>query len=107
MLEVLKERTYRVSHWNYRFCVETVPDGIGGTEDVWTVREVYYDDEGKVNGFSADPMHAQSESCTGLADELLRMTNGFQLPNYRIEGNELTEIGRVERLRTGKRGPTA
>ena len=47
-----------MSKWNYRFCVETVPDGIGGTEDVWTVREIYYDDKGNAlkREFLASPL---------------------------------------------------
>jgi len=91
-----------MSHWNYRFCVETVPDGLGGTEDVWTVREVYYDDDGKANGVTAEPIHAQSDTWAGLVDELGRMDEGIGHLCYRIDGDKIEEMPRGERFRTAK-----
>jgi hypothetical protein len=87
------------SRWNYRFCVETVPDGLGESEEVWTVREVYYNKKGKPNGFSADPMHAQGSTFVECADDLARMSEGLQGPCFRIDDNNLEELPRGERFR--------
>jgi len=88
--------------WNYRFCCETVPDGLGDTEDVWTVREVYYDDEGKVNGFSADPTWPQGSTWIELADDLGRMNSAMGQVCYRIDGDTIEEMPRGERFRSPK-----
>ena len=87
------------SHWNYRFCCETVPDGLGDHEEVWTLREIYYDAEGKVNGFSKEPMHAQRDSFIACAKDLAKMQDGLQGPCYIIDGSTISEMPRGERFR--------
>ena len=44
-----------MSHWNYRLCVEAEDDGEDGTQPVYSIREVYYDDDGAVQGWTAQP----------------------------------------------------
>jgi len=89
-----------MSKWNYRFCVETVPDGIGGTEDVWTVREIYYDDKGKPDGFTAEAASAQGSTFIQCANDLSRMGEGLQGPCYDITNGTLIELPRGERFRS-------
>jgi hypothetical protein len=36
--------------WNYRVCKETYPEGLLNEEDYYSIREVYYDDDGKITG---------------------------------------------------------
>lgn len=63
------------STWNYRIVCETVPlAGGGGTEDVWTVREVFYDSRGDIVGWSADPIAAQGDTKMSLLDDMAKMS---------------------------------
>lgn len=55
--------------WNYRMTVETCDD-----EDVWALREVYYDDDGNVTSWSKDPVTPIGTSWREFADELSRMS---------------------------------
>ena len=43
-----------MSHWDYRLCVEQVGT-YGGPEPQYSIREVYYDDDGAVQGWTAQP----------------------------------------------------
>ena len=86
------------THWNYRFCRETVPDGLGDHEEVWTLREIYYNAKGMVNGFSKEPMHPQGNSFIACVDDLAKMQDGLQGPCYIIDGDTLTEMPRGERF---------
>lgn len=33
-----------MTHWNYRMFCRDIPDGVGGTEQEWTIREAFYDE---------------------------------------------------------------
>ena len=41
-----------MSHWNYRVCRETITYPDGGTDQQYSLREVYYDDKGNPKGWS-------------------------------------------------------
>ncbi len=43
-----------MSHWNYRLCVEQVSSYVGPVP-FYSIREVYYDDDGAVRGWTETP----------------------------------------------------
>lgn len=59
-----------MSHWNYRMTVRSCKE-----EEIWEIREIYYDDNGNVTAWSKDPIAAMGTSWRELADELSRMSS--------------------------------
>ena len=55
-----------MSHWNYR--VMKRRNGLGGYE--YGIYEVYYDDNGNIEGWTEDPMTPTGSSEDDLRDEL-------------------------------------
>lgn len=62
-------------HWNYRVTVQNVHG-----EEVWAVRELYYDADGKVHMWSQNPDHPQGETLAGLRDDLARYADALNHP---------------------------
>lgn len=57
--------------WNYRVVRESVPVlGTSESEDVFTIREIYYDDDGRPELWSSDACHPQGETFNELCDDL-------------------------------------
>jgi len=50
--------------WNYRICRETLDNG----DLFFTLREVYYDDEGNPNGWTAEPVDFAGDSWKDVAE---------------------------------------
>lgn len=59
-----------MSGWNYRITRETFPDG----EHMFAIREVYYDDDGKPNGWTKEPIAAVGDTAIEVLDTLGRMS---------------------------------
>lgn len=55
--------------WNHRVFRSVDEHG----EVAFTIREVFYDDDGKVEGWTKDPIAAYGETLEGLRTELIRM----------------------------------
>jgi hypothetical protein len=84
-----------MSTWNHRFCVEAVPDGLGGIEDYWSIREVYYNDKGEPDGYSTTAYAPSGATFIECADDACRMTSALGMPTFRIGADEtLTEMPR-------------
>lgn len=64
-----------MSHWNYRLTVQTVHG-----EEVWAIRELYYDKDGKVHMWSEHPDHPQGETLGELRDDIVRYTDALNHP---------------------------
>jgi len=47
--------------WNYRVIQHDYDDGDGGTETMFAIHEVYYDDAGAPKAMSAEPVRAECE----------------------------------------------
>ena len=54
--------------WHYRPTVEYTDDG-----PVYAMREVYYDDEGNVTGWTANPATITGDSLEDLAETIILM----------------------------------
>lgn len=67
-------------HWNYRMTVQTVDDAMGGTEEVWAIREVYYHDDGTVWLWSVDPDHPQGETLADLRADMEHYADALNHP---------------------------
>lgn len=66
-----------MSYWNYRVikthCLEI-------EEDNYQVFEVYYNDNNKIEGWSAQPDAASGESVSGLRDDLHHQLEALEKP---------------------------
>jgi hypothetical protein len=82
-----------VSGWNYRICRET-RDG----EFFFTLREVYYDAEGKPNGWTAEPVDFAGETWRDVAD-------GISLASGCI-GRAILDLDTREWVRPGPKSST-
>ena len=67
-------------------------------DEVWTIREAYYDQNGQLFGISAAPQHPSGETAEELLADLKRMANDIQkhapltpkdVPGYRHEEYEV------------------
>lgn len=74
--------------WNYRVFHRQIQwtgaDGSHASADEFTVREAYYDDDGKVNAWSADPMSPHGETMEELSADLALMAKAFLEPVVEI-----------------------
>ena len=85
-----------MSHWNYRMTRETLEGG----EHLYSIREVYYDEDGKPNGWTKDPIAASGESAIEAFDELSRMTGCIAAGVLDLETCEtLTLRGKPKKVR--------
>jgi hypothetical protein len=57
--------------WNYRI-IETESSG----EREFSIHEVYYDDEGKIKGYSKNPVSVRAESVESIIWSLEKMIEG-------------------------------
>jgi len=73
-----------MSHWNYRLTVETknLP---GEDAKVWSVREIYYDDQNKIEHWSAEPIDFQALSLDDLRWMLDKFTEVLDGPVYDLD----------------------
>lgn len=69
----------RMLGWNYRVVREvcTLPADLG-TEDVFTLREVFYDNGGKPELWSAEPCHPQGETLDDLRADVGYMMKALE-----------------------------
>ena len=68
--------------WHYRPTVEHTDDG-----PVYAMREVYYDDEGNVTGWTANPATITGDSLEELAETIILMrADQRRLPLLDITG---------------------
>lgn len=66
--------------WNYRFVRRQSPNPDGTMEEIFDVREVYYNADGSIQAWSSEPAHASGETKLELADDLSMMFAAIQKP---------------------------
>lgn len=59
--------------WNYR--IMTLDKGA-----TWGIHEVYYDEDGKPNGYTENPQEPYGETLDELKNDLLYMLRAFEKP---------------------------
>ena len=57
--------------WNYRLCKETIKTPSGETEEVYSVREVYYNPDGSIWGITEDAVSLVGESREEIANVVM------------------------------------
>lgn len=63
--------------WRYVASRELLPDGLGGTEESWSIREFYEEIPGSVGpGWSKDAIAPRGVKLIELLDDLGRMMDG-------------------------------
>jgi len=65
-----------MAHWNHR--VLWIPDESGG--GVYRVHEVYYDDDGRIEGWTAGPVEPLGESLSELREEIRYFLTALRSP---------------------------
>lgn len=71
----------RTLSWNYRVVREVCPvPGSEETENIFTVREVFYDDDGKPELWSAEPCSPQGQTHDELRTDLGYMLMALEQP---------------------------
>lgn len=65
--------------WNYRVCKETKEAG-SGPVDIYSIREVYYNKEGKIYAYSENPIAPYGESPEELEADLELMLRARTRP---------------------------
>jgi hypothetical protein len=80
----------KMSHWNYRTFVRTLPTGAGDYEDQFFIGEAYYDDNGNVIAWSSEPSWPSGTTKVECYDDLARMMESM--------GKEVLVLDELERI---------
>ena len=70
----------RPAYWNHRMTVQVV-DG----EELWDVRELYYDADDNVVGWTAEPVGPHGETVEELRSDLARFQRVAAKPAFDID----------------------
>jgi len=62
-----------MSHWYHRVVKSILPNGL----EWFSVREVFYDDKGEVDGYTKDPVDISGETVEGLKEYCQWILNCF------------------------------
>lgn len=57
-----------MSHWNYRICKETYSPGTEHEDTTFSLREVYYDENNNITGYTENPVGLVADSVDGFSD---------------------------------------
>ena len=66
-----------MSHWNYRVTREKVTNPDDTEAWFYALREVHYDDDGKVVGWTEDPVNFAADSPGEVIESLLMATKAW------------------------------
>jgi hypothetical protein len=67
-------------HWNYRVTLHT-----HGESEFWMIRELYYDKQDQVIGWSDNPVPLVTESHAGIREELLLFMEAAVRPAFDLD----------------------
>ena len=70
--------------WNYRVIMEPAAEGNIFGEDSYTIREVFYDDDGEIEFWSDDGCAPYGNTFQEVADDFDLMAAAFELPVLKI-----------------------
>lgn len=87
--------------WNYRI-VKTREGPAGQEQDIYTIREVYYDEDGEIKGWTENPCHPFGETWMECADDHAIMGRAIGMPIVDVTGDKPVE---VSPLRKGRHDP--
>jgi hypothetical protein len=74
--------------WNYRVIMEEASDNKLFGEDSYTIREVFYDDDGEIEFWSDEGCSPYGNTFQEVADDFDLMAAAFELPVLKIEKDE-------------------
>jgi hypothetical protein len=74
--------------WNYRVIMEPAAEGNIFGEDSYTIREVFYDDDGEIEFWSDDGCAPYGNTFQEVADDFDLMAAAFELPVLKIVKDE-------------------
>lgn len=77
-----------MGYWNYRVVRQTIPHlGKGGeeTEDLFEIKEVFYEDDGSIRSYTIDGMNPSGETKRELRRDLELMLEALEKPTLRQE----------------------
>jgi len=74
--------------WNYRVIMEEASDDKLFGEDSYTIREVFYDDDGEIEFWSDEGCAPYGNTFQEVADDFDLMAAAFELPVLKIEKDE-------------------
>ena len=80
-----------MSHWNYRVVRKPWPD-TDSVSDSYELHEVYYTDEGAIEGWTVDPVAPHGESSVELREDVRWFLQAFRRPILEarsVEGREV------------------
>lgn len=80
-------------HWNHRLIKYTLPDG----EVLYSIREVFYEEDGSLMGYVEDPDGVQGNSLREVSKYLTWMRKAFKSPVLSPVDFGLTEEQALER----------
>lgn len=74
---------WNLKHWNYRVVVRS-QEGVHGNTAVYGIHEVFYDEDGKPESVSVDPVSIVAESVEEVKSELAMQARALESPvlNY-------------------------
>ena len=59
--------------WNYRICKEVICPGTDYEEILFSLREVYYDNDSNITGYTANPVGLVADSIDDFKDTLSKI----------------------------------
>lgn len=72
--------------WNYRVCREQEGEWDGHPQYLYSIREVYYEEDGTVQGWSAEPRPALGDCVDDLAETLkLMLADLYRRPIFDMD----------------------
>lgn len=77
--------------WNHRIVLERF-EFAGVTEETFSMREVYYDEDGGISSWTADPIGAVGDTWIECADTLARMGCACSLPVVDVRSGKPVEM---------------
>jgi hypothetical protein len=80
--------------WNYR--VFLIPSASALEEDLYVVKEVYYNEDDEIEYWSKDSVAPVGSTVEDLEEELNKFYEAFSEPVLMEEGDTVVEVGGVE-----------
>jgi hypothetical protein len=77
--------------WNYRVIYDEAALPDGETEGYFTIRETYYDEDGRINSWTAGPCHPQGETWIELGNDLALFERAIGLPIVDVTSGKAVE----------------
>ena len=70
--------------WNYRVVKKSCDNLVGGIDTIFNIHECFYDDNGKPEAITEDPVYPQGETLKELKDDIKFYLQALERPvlNY-------------------------